>query len=97
MEILDEHKIKEELFKIFKESLKEVVGLNLEELNKETTLNKLNLDSIDLLDLVTRVEGKIRNRLNVNNYQIPDEYFTELRESNLDKLIEIIYKSLSNY
>lgn len=91
---LNSENLKEEILEIIKETIKEVLGLNLDEIDKNMTLKKMNLDSIDLFDLVTRLESKIQKRFNIPNYQVPDEYFTKLRESELNKVIEIIYNSL---
>lgn len=92
--MLNSDNLKEEILEIIKETFKEVLGLNLDEIDKNMTLKKMNLDSIDLFDLVTRLESKIQKRFNIPNYQVPDEHFTKLRESELNEVIEIIYNSL---
>ncbi len=92
--MLNSETLKEEILEIIKETFKEVLGLNLDEIDKNMTLKKMNLDSIDLFDLVTRLESKIQKRFNIPNYQVLDEHFTKLRESELNEVIEIIYNSL---
>lgn len=91
---LNSENLKEEILEIIKETIKEVLGLNLDKIDKNMTLKKMNLDSIDLFDLVTRLESKIQKRFNIPNYQVPDEYFTKLRDSELNEVIDIIYNSL---
>lgn len=92
--MLNSENLKEEILEIIKETFKEVLGLNLDEIDKNMTLKKMNLDSIDLFDLVTRLESKIQKKFNIPNYQVPDEHFIKLRESELNEVIEIIYNSL---
>ncbi len=77
---LNQKELKEEIFRIIKETIKEVLGINLDEIDENMTLQKMNLDSIDLFDLVTRVESKIQKKFEIHTYQIPDEYFVQLRE-----------------
>lgn len=93
---LDESKAKDELSRIIRESYKKCVGKELN-LNEDISIEKLGLDSLSLLDLVTTVEEGIKKEFKIKDYVIPDEYFDQLMKSKPKEIIEILYKTISEY
>lgn len=73
---------KEIIFQEIKDYINKEVSCNIL-ITKETKIQELGLDSLDLVDLVFLLEKKI-------NYQIPDEYIIKIKTIN--DLIEIVFK-----